>query len=387
MTLMPWRGSIAAGVAGTGVKVKRVHVDESEERDFSVELRYLAAIVMRVSLTTNACRIGLRGMQLTMFDDDKRQVWLRAFYGFDPEGAGYIGFTNEGDRRAMLGQFRDGDLVLIYGAVESQTQSDLRSQALGFLEVSLDPCSDRERMSDEAYEWKVQHGFRDRWTHGLQIRRAWRVTNRVKINTIAPEACKGYHRFSRTTRAMVLTAQERTRALSHPVYQVNVFGEPPLEATELQHGAMGKILKPSSGIPPNFGTRTSEYLDGENTLYLMMLSAPARILMGNSIPSPTDVLVKVGRSNNPVRRLNEINAGFPKPSVVQWKLVQTQTFQDGEIAHNHECELKDDFARFFTSQDGEFFTGDEKKIKEKFSKFCVDRLPKILGSAKKAYGV
>ena len=54
-----------------------------------------------------------------------RQIWLRAFYGFDPENEGYYGFTLEPNRTTMLGRMRDGDLVLIYGAVHGLTQKDL----------------------------------------------------------------------------------------------------------------------------------------------------------------------------------------------------------------------------------------------------------------------
>ncbi len=50
-----------------------------------------------------------------------RQIWLRAFYGFGPEEEGYYGFTHEPNRTTMLGKMRDGDLVLIYGAVDSLT--------------------------------------------------------------------------------------------------------------------------------------------------------------------------------------------------------------------------------------------------------------------------
>src|SRR5690348_5453873 len=113
------------------------------------------------------------------YEPSEPRVWLRAFYGFDPEGAGYIGFTNRGDQRYMLDNLRENDLILIYGAVEELTEQNLRAQALGFLQVSLEPVSDIERMSPESYQWKVDHGFTRRWTHGIKVTRAWRIVNRV----------------------------------------------------------------------------------------------------------------------------------------------------------------------------------------------------------------
>jgi hypothetical protein len=208
-----------------------------------------------------------------------RQVWLRAFYGFNPEQAGYIGFTKEGQRASMMDQMRDGDLVLIYGAVEELTDQDLRAQALGFLEVEVEACRDVDRMSEASLQWKVDHNFEDRWNYGLIVRRAWRVKNRVGIATIAPRAYQSRNRFTRTTTAMLLEADECERALSHSVYQVNVFGEPALPAQDLPQGQFEKLLRPSPGIPPSFGDRSSSYEDGENLLYLMMLTVGAEALL------------------------------------------------------------------------------------------------------------
>lgn len=101
-----------------------------------------------------------------------RQVWLRAFYGFGPEGSGFLGFTHEGDRESVLSKLRDGDLVLIYGAVDEITDRDAKSQILGFLEVSRELCDANDRSAQEQIDWKHQQGFSDRWSYGLVVRRA-----------------------------------------------------------------------------------------------------------------------------------------------------------------------------------------------------------------------
>ena len=320
-------------------------------------------------------------------DINDRRVWLRAFYGFDPEGAGYIGFTHESMREAMMSRMNDGDLVLIYGAVENLTQQDLRAQALGFLEIHRERCSDHERISRASLDWKEERGFQERWTYGIKVRRAWRVKNRVGIATIAPEAYEGKNRFARTTRAILLTDQERGRALSHPVYEVNVFGEPAIATSDLSNGPMERILKPSAGPAPSFGPRTSIYDDGENYLYLMLLSADADVLLEPSPSTRGKALCKVGRSNSPKDRLVQINAGFPPIAVVKWHLDQQQKFETGAIAHDLETKLKAKFAERFQSQMGEFFAGDRKAMVAAFQEFCVANMPKILGAARKASGI
>lgn len=320
-------------------------------------------------------------------DFDSRRIWLRAFYGFDPEGAGYIGFTHEAVREDMISRMHDGDLVLIYGAVESLTQPDLRAQALGFLEIELERCLDRERMSASSIAWKEEKGFHDRWTYGIKVRRAWRVKNRVGIGTIAPEAYASKNRFERTTRAILLNPDERRRALSHPVYEVDVFGEAPIAQSKLSSGLLEAIFKPSVGPPPSFGSRIATYSDGENYLYLMLLSGGADTILGPGPKTTGQTLCKVGRSNRPKERLAQINAGFPPSAIVKWQLARQQVFDSGAIAHDLEHKLKAEFSKLFQPQGGEFFVGDHTIIVKTFHEFCIAHMPKILGAAGKAKGI
>lgn len=316
-----------------------------------------------------------------------RQIWLRAFYGFNPEDAGYLGFTHERQRESILEDMRDGDLVLIYGAVDDLTESSLKRQALGFLEVTGERCTDRERSAQSAINWKTDHGFIDRWTFGVKVRHAWRVNNRVHIKTIAPEAYRNKHRFERTTRALLLTHGERERALSHPVRQVNVHGEPTIPEADLAHGIMSALLKPAQGIPPSLGVRAATYHDGDNILYLMTLEGGAEVLLGRTGPHIGKALAKVGRSNNLKRRLGEINSGFPETAIFRWKAVAQQVFPDASTAHRYETELKELLHARFTSQGGEFFTADQHEINKEFVRFCASKVPKIKGAPARAIGV
>ena len=326
-------------------------------------------------------------MRLGETATEERQVWLRAFYGFNPEEAGYLGFTRESQRQDMLGKMRDGDLVLIYGAVEGLTQPDLRSQALGFMEIKLEKCRDTDRQNEASRAWKIEHGFEDRWTYGVKVVRAWRIRNRVRIGTIAPKAYRSENRFERTTKAILLESDERRRALSHPVYQVNVYGEVPLAEEDLAASTMDEVLSPSRGIPPSFGNRASHHEDGENYLYLMMLTAKAEALLGRAGPHVGKALVKIGRSNDPSRRLKEINGGFPNNAMCRWQLKYYQAFADGTTAHSHENELKDEFVKQFSSQGKEFFCGDGDATERAFQAFCASKIPKILAAAGRAKGV
>lgn len=87
------------------------------------------------------------------------RIWLKAFWGFDPEHEGYLGFTREGDREKFIEQALSGDLVLIYGADAPETEAMDRRQALGFLEIEPSAIPDRQRMSAEALRRKIENGW------------------------------------------------------------------------------------------------------------------------------------------------------------------------------------------------------------------------------------
>ena len=53
------------------------------------------------------------GEAMSQLPEKPRRIWLRSFYGFNPEDAGYIGWTEEGPRDRMLGLIEDGDLPWI----------------------------------------------------------------------------------------------------------------------------------------------------------------------------------------------------------------------------------------------------------------------------------
>ena len=223
--------------------------------------------------------------------------------------------------------------------------------------------------------------------YGIRVTRAWRVTNRVHIKTIAPESYRGVYRFDRTKRAKLLEPDEQRRELSHHVRQVNVYGDEPIDVDDLETGTLEHVLSPSKGIPPSFGQRTSTVVDGENHVYLMRFSGGASFLFGRTGYNDGQALVKVGRSNDPVRRLAEINIGFPERSTEKWILKNTQKFPNGETAHNVETDIKSAFDAELTSEGGEFFSCDWGPMQNKFQNACISSMPHILGAPAKAKDV
>jgi hypothetical protein len=168
---------------------------------------------------------------------------------------------------------------------------------------------------------------------------------------------------------------------------VNVFGEPALPAQDLPQGQFEKLLRPSPGIPPSFGDRSSSYEDGENLLYLMMLTVGAEALLPKPAISFGHALAKVGRTNDASRRVKEVNCGFPENAFVRWKVERLHTYPNASEAHAAENDLKVLFADRFKSQGNEFFTGNRDQLVAAFDAYCAANAPRILGAPGKAKGI
>lgn len=91
------------------------------------------------------------------------------------------------------------------------------------------------------------------------------------------------------------------------------------------------------GPPPSIGAHTVIREDGPTELYIMTLEGPAAAMfptMGEGL-----IPVKLGMSNDPIRRLAELNFGFPPGSSIKWRLHRTRTFPSGQEAFAAEGEI------------------------------------------------
>ncbi|MER9680371.1 hypothetical protein NKJ23_13710 [Mesorhizobium sp. M0184] len=89
------------------------------------------------------------------------------------------------------------------------------------------------------------------------------------------------------------------------------------------------------GPPPTDGGVWIERVDGPTDVYLFRATGRVDALF--DLPAG-HVLIKVGMSNNPERRLTELNAGFPPGSKVKWSRVSVRHFADGSQAWRFEGE-------------------------------------------------
>jgi len=251
-----------------------------------------------------------------------------------------------------LENWREGDLILIYGADAATTAPEKRHQALGFLEIEPVPISDVERMSAIGLQRKIDNGWQGRWTFACRVVRAAEVTRRISIDHIAPTTLVSNRARIIASRGELLTPEEAAVALSLPVRRLNVFGTPPLSDEVLQ-----RQFQPSRGLEPTFGEFTSVRSDGEHFLYALRFSGEARRLLERQ---PYELrnkhIFKVGYSNDPERRCSEVNCGIPPASSFKWKIdFKSRSFENGASAKAAEDVLKADLALRGESLGDEFF--------------------------------
>lgn len=288
------------------------------------------------------------------------RIWLKAFWGFDPENEGYLGFTRSADRRHFLANARSGDKVLIYGASSDFTLREHRRQVLGLLEVDLVQTHAADRMTREAWAHRKSLHLEHRWSLGVFVRRAWRIERRIEIRHLAPLTYTSKNRRQIASRGHLLSPEEVKAVLQLPVRATNVFGEPPLATTQTAEMPFSRIFKPSRGLTPAFGQRQSNYEDGEHYLYILVADGPIEALLGEVAGDLTGkVLLKIGYSNDPSRRRDEHNGALPPAGVLKWRLsTRSQPFVDGGSAKQAEDVLKEALvADGLASLGGEFFLG------------------------------
>ena len=301
----------------------------------------------------------------------QRRVWLRAFWGFNPEEGGYLGFTNEGNRDRFIREYQDGDLVLIYGADQQQTRPEQRRQLLGFLEVEPTPIVDIERSSEAERRRKKENGWQDRWTYAVPVKRAWRVNRKIEAHNLARRTFETHNPVLIASRCELLTPNEANAALSLPVTPANVYGTPQLPVGDtIGESELRRLFAPSRGVKPTFGERRFAVEDSENRLYVLKLEGNTAAFLGReAYQVGQKAIFKVGHAKEPKHRCETHNAHLPPACAYHWKVaLVSEPIDGGELAKEAEDKLKREFDNRFESLGGEFFLGEESAVMIEFSR-------------------
>ncbi|MFK4002545.1 hypothetical protein [Qipengyuania sp. NPDC077563] len=145
---------------------------------------------------------------------------------------------------------------------------------------------------------------------------------------------------------------------------LNVYGAPPLAEELLQ-----QEFTPSRGINPTFGQQVANRTDGEHFLYALCLEGDAAYLLRRQKYEVGDkIIVKIGYSNDPIRRATEHNAGIPPAMKTGWKSEWvSRAFASGQAAKDAEDGWKAHLARVGESLGGEFILCSRDNLQSAFA--------------------
>jgi hypothetical protein len=144
----------------------------------------------------------------------------------------------------------------------------------------------------------------------------------------------------------------------------------PQRLPELARDALNRLvalpLTPSRGPPPTIGKTTCYRRDVGAFLYLAVL---------DGLPSDCDaIILKVGRSNQPRRREDQLNFGLPLALGLRWRMAKWWYLPDSMVAHQAEQAILSREAAAGTCIGGEFV----RIAKRDFGEF-VSRCEAVVG--------
>ncbi len=250
---------------------------------------------------------------------DPPNVWLTSFYGFRPEGWGFLGFTDESAHRAFLSESRSGVLVVIYAA--SKAAKDEVGKVLGIIQCSHVTGLAQSYMSP--VEWQRKEADperRGKWSHAIKAIRAWRVTpeSRPLVRDFAPDATATEAWQHIGARGERLSHREALNILKLDLQEVDVYGESPI--IETLAGTAREILAPSKAGPVSQSPHVTREAEGPKHLYVLKLAGDVDGFLGRSVYGRA--IIKAGFSKSPQTRCDDHNRALPR-GAYRWEVFRS----------------------------------------------------------------
>lgn len=95
------------------------------------------------------------------------------------------------------------------------------------------------------------------------------------------------------------------------------------------------------GPPPSFSDLNIHRQEGPTSVYLMQLTGASSTTFPDMVEGMK--LAKIGMSNDPLRRLIEMNSGFPRGCILRWTLLRAREYRSGPAAYEAEGALLERF--------------------------------------------
>ena len=293
-------------------------------------------------------------------DSDPPNVWLKSFYGFDPDEWGFIGFTNKSMRQSFLNRSAPGALIVC--CATGSAEPDMRGKVVGIMQVSHRIGHARDFMTPKA--WRIKDEDPDQtgnWNFAVQAIRAWKVTREswMAVEAFAPETYTSGRARVIGSQGMILKPAEARGIRALDLFPFPVASKPWFEPG--LPGPAASILSPTRAGPVSKAPFMTREAEGPKHLYILHLKGSADAFLGRSAGGR--MIVKVGMSCSPDTRCLTHNSALPA-GAFKWSVHRTtdshggQPFSSSDPALAGEKVMKDFLAAAGESLGGEFFLAD-----------------------------
>lgn len=258
---------------------------------------------------------------------DQPKIFATLAWGFAPDQWGAIGFSLETIRNQLADQLRiSGGLVLTMGTMGNETAEPERGRLLGLHMLGTRPVLTKELVEPGMWaEHLVENGGEPKWPFGLPIISAERFTDLPLRAQLLPRLHQENLHRKLASNFEPLTGEEASRVLSCSREAVTEIWSSPAGAF------VSRVLpRKPTGPPPPQGQRLLTAISGPAATYCFRLRGSALPQIARGIIGwPTDLVIyKVGFSNDPKRRLGELNAYLPDELALGWEAAWAQWHSD-----------------------------------------------------------
>ncbi|MCR9195539.1 MAG: GIY-YIG nuclease family protein [Hyphomonas sp.] len=297
-------------------------------------------------------------------------VWLTSFYGFNPETWGFLGFSNDGQRKRFVRETEPGALVVIYGH-KSKAPEHQRGMVIGVQQVTHSVNHAKAYMSPG--EWLRKEADSEtagKWDLAVKAIRAWRVApeHYIPIGAFAPKTYSTERAQAIGSQGMRLAPDEARKIFDLTLIETTVFGEIPIDGAVAASGS--DLLAPSKPGPVSQSGFFCKEAEGPKSLYILELLGNPNAFLGTDAGGKR--IVKVGISKSPISRCDSLNRALPE-CAFNWRvhtsneMLGLDQFTSSKPALRAETAIKEFFHRQEKSLGGEFFLIDINTVEQAWS--------------------
>ncbi|MDG9672101.1 GIY-YIG nuclease family protein [Hahella sp. CR1] len=258
----------------------------------------------------------------------KPNVFLTKVWGFGSDWP-LVAFNKDGNRMALMRQYKSGDWVVLVGTCGPPTKEEERGRILGIVKIAamspVDTLEFLKALGTEITPESFNDAGKFRWPYSVPYIEAYAMDGMPRLNDVLP-ARRRDRGTQETNQAVRLPPDEAATILSLPKTELSLPTYP--EIVNLQSRIQRSLEEKRrvNGPPPYTGIYTGERKDGPAWVYIFT------VVLGNKASRCICPVIKIGFSSDPHNR-----AAFLSDSIYR-ELLQLPRMEVAFLQHCNSCE-------------------------------------------------